>query len=92
MKFYVVAYDIPDDKRRLQVAKRLEQAGTRVQGSVFEVPVAREGSLLRLRRDLAALVGPGDSLRFYRLCPGCRESSFAVTGEPVAVIPGFMLV
>ncbi|MEW6376162.1 MAG: CRISPR-associated endonuclease Cas2, partial [Thermodesulfobacteriota bacterium] len=34
--FYVVSYDIPDDQRRIKIAKILEDFGDRVQYSVFE--------------------------------------------------------
>ena len=34
--FYVVTYDISDDKRRSQVVKLLEGNGTRMNYSVFE--------------------------------------------------------
>ena len=40
--FYVVTYDISDDKRRNQVVKLLESLGTRMNYSVFEF-VARTG-------------------------------------------------
>jgi len=32
----VVSYDIPDDRRRLQLSKALKDFGKRVQWSVFE--------------------------------------------------------
>lgn len=35
-KFYVVAYDIGDDNRRMKTVKLLESIGTRVNYSVFE--------------------------------------------------------
>lgn len=36
MLFYVIAYDIPDDRRRRKIAELLEGYGRRVQLSVFE--------------------------------------------------------
>jgi CRISPR-associated protein Cas2 len=92
MKFFLVAYDIADDNRRTKVAKRLEQTGQRVQESVFEVPIAREADLARLQRDLGILAQPGDSIRFYRLCASCREASTTLAGEPVALVPAFVLL
>lgn len=92
MKFYVVAYDIRDDKRRARVAQRLEQAGVRVQESVFELPVSRAAELRCLRKELTALTRPEDNLRFYRLCPGCRQDSTTLEGHPIAQVPGFVLV
>ncbi len=34
--FYVVTYDISDDKRRYQVVKLMETMGTRMNYSIFE--------------------------------------------------------
>ena len=34
--FYVVSYDMPDDRKRTKMAKNLLDFGTRVQYSVFE--------------------------------------------------------
>ena len=39
--FYVISYDIPDDRRRNQLAKVLKGFGTRVQYSVFEAHLNR---------------------------------------------------
>jgi CRISPR-associated protein Cas2 len=35
--FYIIVYDVVDDKRRLKIAKYLESIGERAQKSVFEV-------------------------------------------------------
>ena len=65
-RFFVVAYDITDDGRRVKVANLLKSYGERVQLSVFEcwLTVA-EFKLLKQRLgeriDLAS-----DSVRFYR--------------------------
>ena len=92
VKFYVVTYDIPDDKRRIRVAHRLEQAGLRVQASVFEVAIPRNQDLHRLREDLACLTEPEDDLRLYRLCRDCREASRFLKSSPIAQVPAFVLV
>ncbi|GAA0708070.1 CRISPR-associated endonuclease Cas2 [Dactylosporangium roseum] len=52
---YLIAYDISDDLRRTQVAKKLESYGDRVQYSVFIVD-ARPAKLLRLRAQLINLI------------------------------------
>jgi len=49
--FYLISYDIPDDKRRLKIAHLLEGYGERVQYSVFEVWVT-EKELEKLRQQL----------------------------------------
>ncbi|OKH33827.1 CRISPR-associated endonuclease Cas2 [[Phormidium ambiguum] IAM M-71] len=67
MLFYVIVYDIPDDKRRQKVANLLEGYGKRVQYSVFECILTAEkykelGQRLRKRVKISE-----DSVRFYPL-------------------------
>ncbi|MFV2064151.1 MAG: CRISPR-associated endonuclease Cas2 [Chloroflexota bacterium] len=52
---YVVAYDIPDDRRRQRVARKLESYGDRVQFSVFLVEV-KPARFVRLRASLERLL------------------------------------
>ena len=71
--FYVLAYDIPDDRRRAKIAKLCESIADRVQGSVFEgylTPQELKGLLKKVER---ILVNEEDSLRVYRLCAKCRN-------------------
>jgi len=71
--FYIVAYDIPDDRRRTQVAKILEDFGDRVQFSVFELLLDSPRRLAILRtRLLRAIDLEKDSVRIYSLCAACR--------------------
>lgn len=74
MKRWVVAYDIPDDRRRLRVAGVLEGFGDRVQHSVFEV-LLNDGRMDALARLLGAEIDPQeDRLRLYPLCNQCAGS------------------
>jgi CRISPR-associated protein Cas2 len=70
---YVVAYDVPDDKRRTRIAKALEGHGDRMQYSVFECRLtdAQFEALWEELRDLAD--AEADSLRAYRLCAACAD-------------------
>ena len=52
---YLVAYDVPDDRRRVRIAKKLGSYGDRVQFSVFIVDV-RPARLVRLRSELERLM------------------------------------
>lgn len=68
---WVVAYDIPDDRRRGRVARELEMWGVRVQQSVFEV-VAGTAAMDRMKERLKRLCLPEeDSLRLYPVCGDC---------------------
>lgn len=70
----VVSYDVPDDRRRLKLAKALKDYGERVQYSVFECHL-EAGQIERLRARLARLIAAEeDSVRIYRLCASCRET------------------
>ena len=70
---YVVSYDIPDDRRRLQTAKVLLDFGTRVQFSVFECVL--EGDLYQqlLERLSGVIQSSEDRLRIYPLCASCTQ-------------------
>jgi len=69
--FLVVSYDIADDKRRLKVAKCLEDYLTRVQYSVFEGELP-EKQCAKMLKELKSRMNPEeDSIRVYRLCESC---------------------
>ena len=69
--FFVIAYDIPNDRRRTKVASALEDYASRVQYSVFEANLT--GAQYRqLRTKLKQLINAEeDSVRYYRLCEKC---------------------
>lgn len=70
---YVIAYDIPNDKRRTKIARVLEGHGERVQYSVFESQLTGK-QFDALWKELGELAQPKeDSLRAYRLCPACAR-------------------
>jgi CRISPR-associated protein Cas2 len=65
--FWVVSYDIADDKRRRKVVKVMEGYGRRVQFSVFECEL-NQTKLNRMERALKKAIHPEeDSIRFYPL-------------------------
>lgn len=69
--FYIISYDIPDDKRRNKVAQSLENYGTRVQYSVFEC-VLETVKLKELSEEIKSILNfEEDSLRIYSLCSTC---------------------
>lgn len=70
--FIVVSYDINDNRRRLKIAKRLEDFGTRVQYSVFEC-ILDEIPFKELQKAILPLIKEEDSLRFYNLCEKCLK-------------------
>ncbi|OKH15961.1 CRISPR-associated endonuclease Cas2 [[Limnothrix rosea] IAM M-220] len=85
--FYLVAYDISDNKRRKKIADLLEGYGCRVQFSVFEcrLSVKKYGELKqRLRRYYRE--EEQDSLRFYPIS-GHTLGQVEIWGEPPLLMP-----
>jgi len=79
---YVIAYDIPDDKRRAKIHKLLLGFGKWTQYSLFECFLTRK-QLVLLRSKLAEyLIAKEDSVRFYPLCANCRERVETVGSPP----------
>ncbi|MCK1804273.1 CRISPR-associated endonuclease Cas2 [Brevibacterium sp. R8603A2] len=68
----LIAYDVPDDRRRYRLAKALSRYGDRIQYSVFVVDVA-PAKLLRLRSEVSSIIdAEEDSVLFCDL--GLRRS------------------
>lgn len=81
--FYVVSFDISDDRARYRAAKLLKSYGYRVQKSVFECPDLTEKKFLTMKDRLEALIDfTTDSVRYYRQCRGClQDFEFSGIGE-----------
>lgn len=72
---FLIAYDIPDDQRRLDVADAILSFGDRIQFSVYIVDTSRL-RLARLRRQLAEIIDEDeDSLMFCDLGPLSKVSA-----------------
>ncbi|WP_456383369.1 CRISPR-associated endonuclease Cas2 [Hydrogenimonas sp.] len=66
--FLLVAYDIPDDKRRRGIEKVLGGYGNRVNYSVFEIVEAGHTMKRRMREELLEILDKAeDSVRIYTL-------------------------
>jgi len=73
MMLYVISYDIPDDERRLKVAKILLDFGRRVQYSMFEAHLDWS-SLENLKERLQKVISQAeDSVRIYGICGECKK-------------------
>lgn len=69
--FYVVAYDVADNKRRSRVSDILEKVGLRVNYSVFECMLT-EGELAELSERITKIIKTKeDTVIFYPLCVNC---------------------
>src|SRR5437016_6547991 len=81
---YVVAYDIPDDKRRTKVHKILLGYGKWTQYSLFECFLTRKELVLLRSKLTEHLEAKEDSVRFYPLCANCVSKVETVGGPPPA--------
>ena len=79
---YIIAYDIPSDRRRTKVHKVLSGFGTWTQYSLFECFLSKK-ELVLLKSKLANHVeDTQDSVRFYPMCAACLDKVETVGGEP----------
>lgn len=69
----VIAYDIPNTKRRTRLFKALKGYGVNAQRSVFECDLPNE-TYKGLLAMLEYMIDPAeDDLRIYPLCEGCQR-------------------
>ncbi len=79
---FIVAYDIPDDRRRTKIHKVLSGYGTWTQFSLFECFLTRR-QYVELKAKMARHLNPKtDSVRFYPLCGNCLQRVETVGGDP----------
>ncbi len=71
--FYLVSYDIPDDKRRTKLSKTLKDFGDRVQYSVFECILEKSLVEKMIHRIEDIIVEKEDSVRIYTMCANCDK-------------------
>lgn len=91
--FLLISYDIPDDRRRLKVARSLlDFGGHRVQYSVFECYITPR-NLQGLQQRLGRVVDlEQDSIRFYSLCEKCQPKVILMgVAEPIEE-PGLLII
>jgi CRISPR-associated protein Cas2 len=79
----VIAYDIPDDRRRTRIHKVLKSYGQWMQYSVFECNL-NDTQYAKLRARLNKMIKPDqDSVRFYFLCACCQTKVERIGGVSV---------
>ncbi len=79
---YVIAYDIPDDRRRTKVHKILSGFGKWTQYSLFECHLTSK-QLVQLQARLERHLKPDeDSVRLYYICESCVAKAETVGGAP----------
>jgi CRISPR-associated protein Cas2 len=79
---YIIAYDIPSDRRRTKIHKVLTGFGTWTQYSLFECFLSKK-EFIQLKAKLAKHIeDTQDSVRFYPLCANCLDRVETVGGQP----------
>ena len=90
--WWMVCYDIADDKRRDQVAELLSVRGERVQYSVFECRLS-SAELASLTEALREVIdAKEDTVRFYPLCAWCRQRTRWQGRRSEATLPAYQVV
>jgi CRISPR-associated protein Cas2 len=81
--FYLVSFDIVDDRVRYRVVKILKEYGVRVQKSVFECGRLTEKQFLRMKHRLEDRIDHGeDTVRYYPVCRDClAKVEYSGTGR-----------
>lgn len=84
--FYLICYDIVNDRRRTNVARLLERYGLRVQKSVFEAVLDDKQYESLLQRLPKYLNNKEDQLRFYPMSAHCRDKVLVLGVQPEFVV------
>ena len=72
--FYLVCFDIVQNKARYRAVKCLLKYGSRVQKSVFECLI-NDNQFVQMKAELEKTIKPEeDSVRYYHLCKNCAAN------------------
>ena len=91
-QFYIVVYDISNDRRRTRLHNRLQDYGSPVQYSVFEC-ILDAKQLVRMKKMIKRTIKESeDQVRIYHLCEACLQktwlsrASVEVLDDPPAIV------
>lgn len=88
----VVAYDIPDDRRRTKLHTALHGFGQPVQESLFECEVTVP-EFKAMKKQVRALIrSRTDNVRYYPLCESCADRIEDGAGNPRPSEPNVFVV
>ena len=90
--FFVIVYDVADNKRRTKLARLLESLGIRVQGSVFEGFLTVNELERMLKRAQKIIEPEEDGIRVYPICRGCRDKLIIIGQGEVMPPPGLVII
>lgn len=79
---YLIAYDIPSDKRRTKIHKTLCGFGQWTQYSFFECFLT-EKEMITLRHRLSNILKESeDNVRIYYICQACQAKTETIGSSP----------
>jgi len=91
--FYLICYDIVENRDRYQVVKIMKNYGVRVQKSVFECAGLNERRFITMKHELEERIDHiHDSVRYYPLCRGCLRHAEYSGMAPVIMPDDFKIV
>ena len=79
-KWWLVCYDIHDEKRLRTCAKHMEGYGHRIQYSVFRCWMTTR-EVERLRWELTEMLDPADDVLLIPLCQRCLDGIVGIHGD-----------
>lgn len=80
--FYLICYDVVNDRRRNRVSHLLQGYGLRVQKSVFECVLNTDQYEMLHKKLLRYLKQEEDQVRFYPISGPCRRKVLIVGWQP----------
>ncbi len=90
--FCVVAYDMPDDRRRTRFFKAMKGFGRHSQLSVFECDL-HEHQYKRMLKLIQKIIRPAeDNVKVYRICSGCLKNIECFGQASVIVRPECVVI
>ncbi len=79
-KWWIICYDIHDEKRLRKCAKFMEGYGTRLQYSVFRCWLTPT-EVQRIRWELTCMLLPEDDVLIIPLCSNCIDGITSIHGK-----------
>ncbi len=96
MQYYIICFDIQDDKVRAKLSRTLAKYGLRVQGSVFECcfkTVDRKNALqMKLKVILKHSKFEENNIRFYKLNKDTLKHCHDINNQPIAQLPAVVIL
>ena len=89
----IVCYDISNDRDRHAIVKKLQSRGERMQKSIFALHIEQFSEWDEVMAEIAPHIQePGDTVRYYHLCPKDRQEILHDGSAPSEEEPDFVVL